>query len=409
MITYQYKAVNATGESVKGILEADNEIAARAALRAKALIPLKLKSAKKKSTRTLLSQWREKWFTKRVSTAALALFTRQFATLLSASLPLEEALFAVAEQTETKALKHILFAVRESVREGHALGVSLEAYPSVFSHLYVSTISAGERTGQLDQVLMRLADYTEKQAEISQKIKTASIYPAMIVLIAFSIVGFLLSYVVPKMVTVYSHLKQDLPWMTQLLIGISDGVQSVGIYLLILLILMFIALQWAIARYPVFQMKWHRALLKLPLLGYGAKSADTARFARTLAILSGAGVPMLEGMRVASQLIQSVPIRLALESAIQQVREGSAINTALKKTGYFSPMSIHMIASGEASGQLEAMLLRVAVLQETELTRFIEVGLALFEPAVILLMGAIVLFIVLAVLLPIFQLNDFMG
>ena len=231
----------------------------------------------------------------------------------------------------------------------------------------------------------------------------------MIVCVAFGIVGFLLAYVVPKMVAVYGHMKQALPVMTTVLIALSNGMQAFGLYVLLVLVGGVLLFRYGLKRNAAMRLRWHYVLLKLPLVGFALKTADTARFARTLSVLSSAGVPVLEAMQVSSQLMTLIPLRESVEAAVGRVREGAAIHLALKNTGYFSPMCIHMIASGEASGQLDQLLERVAKQQEEEVTRLIDVSLALFEPAIILVMGAIVLFIVLAVLLPIFQLNEFTG
>lgn len=404
MPAYHYTAVTAKGQRQKGVMEADNEKQVREQLRHQSLLPLQVKPAKSTSS------VKRDWFKPRtVRTQAVALFTRQFATLLSAGLPIEEALLAVAEQTEQTALKGMILSVRASVMEGHGLGTAMEGHPAAFSPLFSATVAAGERTGHLDQVLMRLADYTEQQANLNQKLKTALIYPIMIVLVAFGIVGFLLTYVVPKMVAVYGHLNQALPWMTQLLIGISGFVQAMGLYVLLVLVVGVLIFRRALAQKPALRFRWHHVLLRMPMVGYAMKTADTARFARTLSILSTAGVPVLEAMRVSASLIHLMPIRESVMIAVDRVREGGAIHLALKNTGYFTPMSVHMVASGEASGQLDQLLERVALQQEGDVTRLIDVSLSLFEPAIILLMGGIVLFIVLAVLLPIFQLNEFTG
>lgn len=410
MPTYHYVAVTLAGKHQKGVLEADHEKHVRDQLRAQQLIPLKVSVARSIKVMQFnvsnLSQW---WAARALSASALALFTRQFATLLSAGLPVEEALLAVSQQTEAVHVKAMILSVRASVMEGHSLAVAMEAHPQAFSSLFCATIAAGERTGHLDHILLRLADYTEQQAHLKQKLKTALIYPSMIVCVAFGIVSFLLAYVVPKMVGVYGHLKQALPWMTAVLIALSHGLQAVGLYLLFAFVLFIFLLKREMKKRPAFRFRVQLGLLRLPWLGYVLKTTDTARFARTLSILCTAGVPALDAMRVAAQLMVCLPIREAVEAAVLRVREGGAIHLALKNTGYFTPMSTHMIASGEASGQLDQLLERVASQQEQEVTSLIEVSLALFEPAIILLMGAIVLFIVLAVLLPIFQLNDMVG
>jgi general secretion pathway protein F len=315
----------------------------------------------------------------------------------------------VAEQSDKARIKGLLLSVRSKVVEGHPLASALREHPEAFSSLFCATVAAGEKTGHLDTVLLRLAEYTESTWQTQQKLKTALIYPSMIVLVAVAIVSFLLAYVVPKMVAVYSHLKQALPVITEVLISISHFVQTYGLYIVVILAAGIFFWRRALKSSVKLRTQWHRFLLRVPLIGNTIKTSDTARFSRTLSILSAAGVPILEAMTIAAQLISTIPIRSAIEQAVHHVREGATIHLALKQTTYFSPMSIHMISSGEASGQLENMLERVAKNQEDEISRLIEVSLALFEPAVILMMGAVVLFIVLAVLLPIFDLNEFTG
>lgn len=409
MPAYHYVAMSAAGKETKGVLEAENDKHARQLLREKSLVPLQVKAVhEKKSAGSSFTLHRYK-LKQGLSSKDLAMMTRQFATLLSAGLPIEESLLAVSEQTEKPRIKGMLLSVRGKVLEGHSLAAALREHPEAFSHLFCATIAAGEKTGHLDKVLLRLADYTEQQANMRQKLKTAAIYPTMIVLVAFGIVGFLLEYVVPKMIAVYGHLNQALPGITQVLISVSEFIRSFGLYLFLAIIVMSLLWLRAIKRHARLREKAHAWLLKLPLVGRALKTANTARFSRTLAILSASGVPMLEAMTIASQLMTIIPLRQAVETAVHRVREGVAIHLALKQTTYFPPMAVHMMASGEASGELEAMLERVAHHQEEEITRLLEVTLALFEPAIILIMGAIVLFIVLAVMLPIFNLNEFTG
>lgn len=406
MPAYHYQAIDTQGRDQKGVIEADGEKHARQLLRDNSLVPLHIRCASAKKTK------KSNWFAKAgggFNSKELALFTRQLATLLSAGLPVEEALQAVSEQSEKERLKGLTLAVRSKVVEGHSLHAALHEYPEAFSALYCATVSAGEKSGHLDKVLMRLAEYTEQQWHMRQKLKTALIYPTMIVLVAIGIVGFLLEYVVPKMIAVYGNLHQTLPAMTEVLISISYMIKTYGLYVLILCGGGIFLFRLALKKNAAFKQKIHHYILRLPLIGYAAKTADTARFARTLSILSASGVPVLEAMNIAAQLILIIPIRHAVEKAVHRVREGTALHVALKGASFFSPMTIHMIASGEASGQVENMLERVAANQEDEIVRLIEVALALFEPAIILIMGAIVLFIVLAVLLPIFQLNQFTG
>jgi general secretion pathway protein F len=408
MSAYHFVAISSAGQEQKGVIEAETEKQARQLLRDRSLMPISVRPAheKKQLAGKKLSFLSRK---RGMNANETALFTRQFATLLAAGMPIEECLQAVAEQTEKPVIKALILGVRGKVMEGHQLADALRDHPDSFSNLFCATIAAGEKSGHLDAVLLRLADYTEQQAAMRQKLKTALIYPTMIVLVAFGIVGFLLEYVVPKMVAVYGTLKQSLPFMTELLIGISNFARDYGLFLLIFIVAGFFLWRRALKMNAALRERSHFVLMRLPLIGYASKTADTARFARTLSILTAAGVPVLEAMRISAQLISIIPIRKAVEEAVNRVREGAAIYLALKQTTYFSPMSIHMIASGESSGQLESMLERVAKHQEDEISRLIEVALALFEPAIILIMGAIVLFIVLAVLLPIFQLNQFTG
>lgn len=409
MTAYHYTAINSFGKEQKGVIEADNEKSARQLLRDKSLVPIRLLPAQEKkrtSKKIGLSHFIR---SPRLNSKEIALFTRQFATLLAAGLPAEEALAVVGEQTEKAHVKGLILSVRSKVVEGHAIAAALREHPEAFPSLFCATIAAGEKSGYLDKVLLRLADYTEQQWNMQQKLRTALIYPLMIVLVAFGIVGFLLEYVVPKMIAVYGHLNQALPILTVILINISYFFKNAGLYLLICVGLGIFFWRRALKKSEGLREKTHHWILRLPLIGYAMKTANTARFSRTLSILSGSGVPILEAMTIAAQLITSIPIAKSVEQAVQRVREGTPMYLALKQTTYFPPMSVHMIASGEASGQLENMLERVALNQEGEIIRLIDVGLALFEPAIILLMGAIVLFIVLAVLLPIFQLNEFTG
>jgi general secretion pathway protein F len=402
MPAYHYVAITNGGQEQKGVIEADSEKQARQLLRDKAWTPINVRPAQTKKAAgqfTFLNR-------RSLSIKELALITRQFATLLTAGLPIEEAILAVAEQTEKPRVKGLLFSVRSKVVEGHALAAALSEHPEAFSGLYCATVAAGEKTGHLDKVLLRLADYTEQQWQMKQKLKTALIYPAMIVLVAIGIVTFLLAYVVPKMIAVYSHLNQALPLMTEILIAISVFVKTYGLYVILVLVLAIFFWRRALKRSLLLREKAHQWLLRIPFVGYFVKTSDTARFSRTLSILSAAGVPIIEAMNISTQLMTTLPIRYAVEKAVHHVREGASIYLSLKQTTYFSPMSIHMIASGEASGQLENMLERVAQTQEDEMSQLIEVALALFEPAVILIMGVVVLFIVLAVLLPIFSLNE---
>ncbi len=405
MGAFQYNAIDSQGASRKGIIEADSPKEARRLLREQGLTPIEIQLAQQK-----MSNFKIKAFGKpSISTKELALMTRQLATLLTAGLPLEEVLAAVAEQTEKQRTKGLILSVRSKVLEGHSLAAGFRDYPEAFSPLYCSTVEAGEKSGHLDIVLQRLADYTEQQFHMRQKIQQALIYPSVMIFVALGILGFLLEYVVPKMIAVYSNIGQALPGMTVVLIAISTNLKSLGLYIFIAIIVSVFFFRRRMKNNLAFRTQIHRLLLRIPLIGNAIKVANTARFSRTFAILSSAGVPVLEAMSISSRLITNLPIRTSVEEAANRVREGANISSSLKQTKYFPPMSIHLISSGESSGQLENMLERAANNQDGEITRLIETTLALFEPAIILVMGAMVLFIVLAILLPIFQLDQFTG
>ncbi len=408
MPAFHYVAMTAQGEKRKGVIEAENAKQARQLLREKGLIPVETLPAHKKTDKISFFSKRN-LFNRAIPTKEIALITRQLATLLAAGMPVEEVLSAVAEQTEKPRMKSLILSVRGKVLEGYSLANAMGDSPHAFSPLYCATVAAGEKSGHLDVVLQRLADYTEQQSEMKQKIKNALIYPSLMILVSVGILGFLLEYVVPKMVAVYSDTGQALPGITQVLIAISAGIQNYGIYMLIALVIAIYFFRRAMKNNMAFREKINRYCLRIPIFGNAIKIANTARFSRTFAILSSAGVSVLEAMTISSQLITNIPIRKAVEEATNHIREGANIHLALKQTHYFPPMSVHLIASGEASGQLEAMLERAANNQDNDIKQLIDTTLTLFEPAIILIMGAIVLFIVLAILLPIFQLDQMTG
>lgn len=410
MPAFHYLAINAEGNKQKGILEAENVKHARQLLRDKGLIPLETHAAHKKKGLSNFNRLTPKaLLNRRITHQELALMTRQLATLLAAGMPLEEVLTAVAEQTEKPRTKSLILSVRGKVLEGHSLAHAMRDFPDAFSPLFCSTVASGEKSGHIDIILQRLADYTEQQAKTRQKIQNALIYPSIMIFVSVGILGFLLEYVVPKMIEVYSNTGQALPFITQILISLSDTIKSTGIYFIIAIGLGLFAFFRALKKNLRFREKYHRFCLRLPILGKAIKTINTARFARTFAILSSAGVSVLEAMRISAQLITNIPIRKSVEEAANRIGEGANIHLALKQTQYFPPMSIHLIASGEASGQLEGMLERAANNQENDINQLIETSLSLFEPAIILIMGAVVLFIVLAILLPIFQLDQLTG
>lgn len=406
MTAFQYTALNPQGKRVKGVAEGDSARLVRQQLREKQLTPLTVDavSGEKKSTETTQKKVFS-WGARKISPADLSLVTRQMATLLQAGIPVDEMLTAVSEQTEKQSIKQILLGVRGKVLEGYALVDGLNDFPAAFPALYRTTVAAGERTGKIGQVLDQLAEYTEKQHYIRQKIKQALVYPIMMTSVSISIVVFLLIYVVPKIINVFSQTNQVLPMSTQFLIDISEFVQHFGLYLIGALIVFIFLWKRALKR-ENFRRKVHVVMLKIPVIGRAIKTINGARFGRTLGILNAAAVPVLDAMNAAVGLVKPLPMSEKIQQAITQVREGSSINVALQKTNCFAPMFVHLVASGESTGQLDAMLAKAASYLEKDVEGLIQTALTLFEPLMILVMGGIVLYIVLAIMLPIFALDN---
>lgn len=409
MTAFQYTALDKNGKRLKGVVEGDSARLVREQLREKQLTPLTIdaisgQEKQKKSSETSLKSVFS-WGARKISPADLSLVTRQMSTLLQAGIPVDEMLTAVSQQTEKQVIKQILLGVRAKVLEGYALGDGMNEYPSAFPALYRTTVAAGERTGKLGQVLDQLADYTEKQHYIRQKVKQALVYPIMMISVSMSIVTFLLIYVVPKIIAVFSQTNQTLPLATTILIGVSAFVQDYGFYLLIGIVL-FIFLWMRALKKIAFRRKVHALMLKMPVIGRATRTINAARFGRTFGILNAAAVPVLDAMHASAKLVKPLPMLEKIQQAISQVREGSAIHVALQKTGCFAPMFLHLVASGESSGQLDMMLEKAASYLEKEVEGLIQTSLTLFEPLMIIVMGGIVLYIVLAIMLPIFALDQ---
>ena len=406
MPTFTYLAMDTKGQEIKGIIEADSLKSARQRLRDQGYFPMNVEAYSQRKS-VMLSGWRKLFQPPvRLPIKELALITRQFSTLLAAGIPLEEVIYTVTEQTDKAKTKNILLSVRSRVLEGYTLAESLADFPSVFPALYRATIAAGEQTGRLDTVLIELANYTERQQVMRQKIQQAMIYPTLMTIVSMMIVIFLMLFVVPKMVAVFISNAQALPLSTTILIAISHSMRYIVPLFFVFFIGGGIALIRGMKKSQAFKYRIDSYCLRLPVIGKTIKILNTTRFSRTLGILLMAGVPVLEAMKMAGELILSSPIQQSIREATHRVREGMAIHKALKIKGYFPAMSLHLIASGENSGQLEAMLERAADYQEATLSAQIDTVLTLFEPLLILVMGSVVLFIVMAVLLPIFSLNQ---
>lgn len=403
MAAFEYQALDPKGHSVKGVLEGDAERQVRSILREKGLTPLRVdvidRRADEKHGRWSFSLRRG------ISSSELALITRQFSTLIHASLTIEQCLNALIEQTESARSRSVLAGVRTRVLEGQSLARGLGMFPESFPDIYRSMVDAGEQSGRLDEVLSRLADYTENRQNLQQKVLLAFIYPALVTLVASAVVIGLLVYVVPQVTRVFENTGQSLPLVTVVLISISDFVRTGGWWWLSIGLIAIVVLRLAL-REPHLRLRWHYLLLRLPLVGRLLRGTNAARLSSTLGILTASGIPLLNAMQSAVQTVTNLPMRAAVEDALRQVREGGSLSRALGKTKLFPPMIIHLIASGEATGKLDQMLERAAEAQTRELENWVRALTALLEPLLILAMGGIVLFIVLAILLPIFEMNQ---
>ena len=398
MPAFAYQALDNGGKTQRGVLQGDTARAVRGMLRERGLNPLDVQPVDHNRAQTSL-------FRRGLSGAQLALLTRQLAILLRAGLPVEEALSALAEQNDDTKVRTLVVGLRSRVMEGSSLAASLAESPDSFPDIYRASISAGEQSGRLDQVLARLADYSEARDALNQKIWAALAYPMLLTIVAVAVVVGLLAYVVPQIVGVFTQMHQALPWPTRALIGLSEFVKAWGGVLLIVIVIAAIggrlALRVQRARYA-----WHAFLLRLPFVGQLVRAANTARCTRTLALLTASAVPLLEALQIAAQVIANLPMREAVRRAALKVREGNSFSRSLAESGYFPPVALRLISSGERAGELERMLDEAANQQQRELDRWMTTLTAVLGPLVILLVGAMVLFIVLAILLPIFDLNQ---
>lgn len=406
MAAFEYTAINSQSKSHTGSMEADSERQVRVYLREEGLIPLTVDRVRADSSRSFLKGMRAR--RQRLSKKDLTLITRQMATLITAAIPIDEVLTSVAKQAEKPGVKSVLLGVRARLLEGHGLAEAMRYFPQAFPELYRTTVAAGEKAGRLDVVLEKLADYTDNQNKLRQRVMQALVYPILMTLVSLGVIVFLLVYVVPQIVGVFTQTHQVLPVATVVLIGISHFVASYGVIIIGMCVVAVIL--WArLMRSLNIRRQWHYFLLKLPLLGKNKRLINCARFGRTVGILLSATVPVLEAMQAGADLVSLIPMKEALVASIDKVREGMPVHTALKNTGYFPPMFVHLVGSGEGSGRLDEMLSKAAFALESDVEVLIQNTLTLFEPLLILAMGMIVLFIVLAIMLPIFDLDQFSG
>ncbi|WP_445428156.1 type II secretion system inner membrane protein GspF [Alishewanella sp. HL-SH05] len=405
MAAFEYQALDAFGKKAKGVLEADNARQARQLLRERKLTPLTVEVASQQEK--MLASGKS-WLKRKISAAELALITRQIATLIAAALPIESALLAVAEQCEKPRLKNMMMSVRSKVVEGYSLAEGLAEFPHVFDHLYRSMVAAGEKSGHLDQVLNRLADYTEQRQHMRNQIIMASVYPIVMVVVSLLVIGILLAAVVPKITEQFEYMGQQLPALTRFMINASEFTQSYGVIIAVALLLLLVGWQRLLQR-PAFRLRYDRRILRVKVIGRIVNSVNTARFARTLSILNASGVPLLDAMRISADVLANSYMKQSVAEAASRVREGTSLKSALEQTKLFPPMMLHMIASGEKSGQLDSMLGRAADTLDREFEMTMTVSLEIFKPLVVIVLAVVVFLIVLAILLPILELNNMVG
>ena len=404
MPAFQYVALNPQGKEIKGILEADSARQLRQPLSAQALTPMQVEPSNKQFDKDS-NQHGFSLFTPKLKALDRVLFTRQLSTLLASSMPIEESLNAIAQQNEKQSNKALIMGIRSRVLEGNSLAQSLLEYPSSFSKLYCSSVAAGEQSGFLDQVLDNLSNYLEREHESYRNVEMALMYPIILLIVAFVIVGALMVYVLPDMIDVIENTGQTLPWATTLLISVTELLKSFWWILLCGILALSLFIRGILNREKV-RLIWDAYKFSLPIIGKIIRSSNSARFSNTLSILTKSGIPLVDSMKIASEVVANKALQTDLRTATQDVVEGKSLRESLENISYFPPMMMHMIGSGEQSGELDQMLARVAEYQQAEVERLVSTLVKLFEPAMMIIMGGTVLFIVMAVLLPILSMNQ---
>jgi len=410
MASYSYQALDQNGRTQKGLIQAETERQLVEQLQAKGLVPLAFKrqQSASESHKTHPKTVAKSLFVKRLSNADLCQITQQLSTLLQASLPLDDALKAVIEQSHKNVIKTVLNQILAHVNEGLALAQALAHHPKSFPAAYVATVAAGEQSGNLAKVLERLATYTEQVQATQSRIQLALLYPSMIMLVALGVLVLLLTYVVPQVIEVIINMDQELPALTVGLISVSGFIKTKGVYLLLFGLLALVVVNFALKN-PKIKMTVHRILLKTPLIGPYLAIFNAARFSKTLALLTASGVPIVDAFKGAQAVVGNLYLRQHINAAGLSIREGSSIFLALKERPILPPIALHLVASGETSGRLAQMLDQAANQLDTQLQRSISVALSLIEPLMMLVMGGLVLVIVMAILLPIFDMNQMVG
>lgn len=400
MPAYHYKALDEQGTVQKGLLEGDSARQVRQQLRDKRWTPMEVGAVNDQ-------QSRQQNRYKKPSAYELALLTRQLSVLLAAGIPLEETLAAVAKQSPKNHIKSLMLAVRSHVLEGLSFARALQQATS-FPPLYIATIAAGEKSGHLDLILNQLADYTENRFALQKKIQGAMVYPIVLMIMAVAVIMGLMSFVVPKIVKVFEQSEQALPLITQVVLAMSNVITQWW-WLMLFIIGGGAFSLYRLVQTPTGKLSLDSLVLKLPILARLSKGLNAARFASTLAILVRSGVPLIEALHIGAAVTTNLNIQRTIISAADRVTEGASLSSQLEKSAYFPPMMVQMIKSGENSGELENMLSRAATMQEAEATNFISTLLSLLEPLMLVFMGVVVMIIVMAVMLPIVNMNDLAG
>ncbi len=409
MGAFSYKALNEAGKTVKGILEGDSERHVRSQLRAKKLKPLEVESAgaevEKAGEESLnLSSWRQRR-SSRLSSRDLSIITRQLASLVRSGLPLDEALHATAKQSNKPNIKRIMLHVRTKVLEGFSLAQALGENPIAFNEMYRALVRAGESSGYLGPVLERLADYTQNSQIVQQRLKMAMIYPIVLLVVSLGVITGLMAFVVPKLVGVFTNSHHELPALTRALVAASGFVVNYGIYVVIAIIALVISVK-RMLRQEAYKRSWHAMQLRLPVIAELVRQINSARFAATLSLLSASGVPLLQALTIAGQVMSNRILQESCEQVVNAVREGSSLSRAMENAGTFPPLLVQLVSSGETNGTLPQQLDNAAKDQERELDMVLGMAMGLLEPFTIVFMGASVCLIVMAILQPIFEMSS---
>ncbi|MDG1712387.1 MAG: type II secretion system inner membrane protein GspF [Woeseiaceae bacterium] len=401
MPAFKYKAIDQNGIEISGSIEGDTERHVRSILREKKLIPLLIKIInKEKSGKLRFSVSRNT-----LSGVELAYFTRQLATLIKSGIPIDEALFAINEQNKKQHISDIILTIRSKILEGFTLSSSLADFPQSFPLIYSTTVSAGEQSGHLSLILEKLADFIESKQKLNQQIKNALIYPSALIVTALMVIAFMLAYVVPKVVYIFENFDQHLPLLTRIMIATSDFLINNWLLIIATSLSLFLIVRQGLKNEKN-KIVAHNSILKLPIFGRLVRNMNSARFMQTLSILTSSGVPILDALKIASNVITNLPMKRAIEETTIRVSEGESISMSLSQAGLFPSLMIHMIGSGENSGRLDEMLDRATSNQEQEVENTINILLGIMQPLTVIIMAMIVLLIVLAILLPIFEINN---